>query len=460
MAQTEVTEKQPKKRSKAGIVLLIIFLLLAGGAGFLYYSICKAPLTLEDPVKVAASAPMSAEDRFRVSAADQTLQVKLDTADLWNLILAHTGENFLDIVNKELSPYGLTVSGCAIGMDGEGLRLDLELFYKENRLVAKVPCNLEVSGKHLSLSPAQVKLGVIPLPVEGLISGLKLEYDLDLPVLAEVSQVQFEKDILVLTGTMDMLELLPSEEILRTSAVFSETMQPLLDALQTPEGIGTVYAHLEQHPGDMEGLYRELFTLADAEVLADYLDSRFGLTQRFFPGIDFADVAAEHTAMSGQVAERNHILEQFFTNLASDYNEKKFQLSGGEFLFSEYAWQTKEPLQITQYSKEKYDALFEVLDPESVFLVLVDAEDGFIRKTSSFYRMCDENQKFTQEVDFNKTYILGCVIRSVDGDPFLMYETEVTLNNTYARDITLCPLTEEDVSALQVPETFGVWTDK
>lgn len=460
MAQTEVPEKKPKKRSKAGIVLLILFLLLAGGAGFLYYSICRAPLTLEDPLNVAASAPMSAEDRFRVCAADQTLQVKLDAADLWNLIIAHTGEDFLTVINEELSGYGLTVSGCAIGMDEEGLRLDLELFYQQTRLVAKVPCNLEVSGKHLSLFPAQVKLGVVALPIEGLFSGLKLEYDLDLPVLAEVSQVHFEPDALVLTGTMDMDHLLPSEEILQTSAVFSETMQPLLDALQTPEGIGTVYAHLEQNPAAMEDLYRELFILADEETVAAYLDSRFGLTQRFFPGIDFAAVASEHVAFLEELNARGNTLEQLFTELVNIYNEKKFQLSGGVFLFSEYAWQTKEPFLVAQYGAERYAELFSQLDPESFFLILVDAEDGFIRKTSSFYRMCDENQKFTQEVDFNKTYILGCVIRSVDGDPFLLYETEVTMNNTYARNILLRPLTEEDVSALQVPETFGVWTGK
>ena len=92
-----------------------------------------------------------------------------------------------------------------------------------------------------------------------------------------------------------------------------------------------------------------------------------------------------------------------------------------------------------------------------VFARLVGAEDAYLRNTSSFYRMADEKQQFTQEVDFNRTYILGIVFRSVDGDPFLMYETEIQGNNTYSRSVKMLPISEEEVQALQVPETFGVW---
>lgn len=72
--------------------------------------------------------------------------------------------------------------------------------------------------------------------------------------------------------------------------------------------------------------------------------------------------------------------------------------------------------------------------------------------------MADENQQFTQPVDFNKTYILGCVLRSVDGDPFLLYDKEIHEGTHYVRSITLRPLTEDDAAALQVPGKFGVWT--
>lgn len=445
-------ENQPKKKSPVGIILLIILLLLAGAVGYLYYSVVKAPLELEDPQKIADSAPMSPGDRFRVSAADGTVRVKLDAGDLWSVILRYTGKDVLELINQEVSPYGLTVSGCGIYIDEEGLGMDLELYYKETRLVAKVPCALEVSGQHLSLSPTDVKLGVIPLPVGGLLSGLKLEYDVALPVISDVTQVAFEEGAVVLTGPLepDIRALVPQDDTLYRAAVFCESMQSLVDYLG--EDFDALLADLEQNPGNLENVYRQLFILGGEEITEGYLESRHGLTQRFFPGIDFTAVIREQLALSGELTDRTNLLELLFTCLVNDYSEKHFRLSDGVFLLN------YQPLNFAQYQEGYFQGLYELLNPEDFFLVLVNVEDGFIRKTSSFYRMADENQQFTQEVDFNKTYILGCVFRGVDGDPFLLYESEIDQGNTYVRDIKIQPMTEADVAALQVEGKFGVWT--
>ena len=454
MANNEETAKKPRKRSYVGIVLLILLLALIGTGGFLYYSAVKAPLVLDNPQQLAASAPMIAKDRFRVLADEQTVQMKIDAADIWSLILDNAGNDFMDIINKELSSYDLSVSGCAIHMDEDGLRLDLEIFYQEHRLIAKIPCTLEVSGQHFCLKPAGVKLGVIPLPIEKLVSSVKFEYDFPLPVISDVTGVSYEQNAILITGTMeeDVRSLLPADQTLFRLAVFCESMQPLVDSLKTEAGFKEILTHLEQHPEDIEKLYNDLFTIADSEITEAYLDSRMGLTQRFFPGIDFSDLEAARTELSEEVEPLNAILERFFSSVVSDYNGKVFHLSDGEFL------KKLEPFHATNYGSGLYDTMFEVLDPDSFFLILVDVEDGFIRNTSSFYRICDENQQFTQSVDFNKTYILGCVFRSLDGEPFLLYETETHIDSTYYRNLTLQPLTEDEVSALQVPGKFGVWT--
>ena len=454
MGKQENKEQKPKKRSRAGLVLLILLLILAGAVGFLYYTIVKAPLETDDYQKLAASAPMSPAERFRFSAADNTVQVKLDKTDIWNVFLAHTGRDFLDVINEELSSYSLAVSGCAIDMDEEGLRLNLELQFRETRLVAKVPCDLEISGQHLSLKPAGVKLGVISLPVEGLLSSVKLEYDLSLPVISDVTGFSFGQDALLLTGTVeeDIRALVPQDKKLYQAAVFSPELKPLADVLRTAEGFGTVMAHLEQNPEDVEDLYRDAFKLSVPERTEIYLENRFGLTERFFPGVDFDKVAEEQSALSAEFYSNTAALEQFFTKVVGDYNDKKFRLSKGEFL------KNNKPFQAALYNQGEYDGLFEVLNPEEFFLILVDVEDGYLRNTSSFYKMADEKQEFTQAVDFNKTYILGCVLRGVTGDPFVMYETEVEQGNTYFRSIVLRPLTEEDVENMKVPGKFGVWT--
>lgn len=455
MVKSEEAAKQPKKRSRAGIVVLVILLLLIGGAGYLYYSVVKVPLALDDPEKMAASTDMTAGERFRFSAADQTVQVKMDAADIWSVILTHAGDDILTTINQEIEPYSLSVSGCAIHLDEKGLRLDLELFYKETRLVVRVPCNMEISGSSITLNPTGVKLGVISLPVKKLLSDVKLTYDLTLPVITDVTGVEFTQDAILLTGPMgqDIRMLIPADQNLYKKIVFLDSLRPLADALHTNEGFVALLSGLEQDPGKVEDVYRALFTLADLKDSEIYLKNRHGMTRRFFPGIDFSAIEVEQAAMNEQLNPMTNSLDLFFTKAVNDYNDKNFRLKKGEFLYKGKAFDA------AKYGKGQFEELFEVLNPEDIFLILVDVDNGFIRKTSSFYRMADEGLQFTQSVDYNKTYILGCVFRSPSGEPFVMYETEIHENNTYSRVISVTPLTEEQVSALQVPETFGVWTD-
>ena len=92
-------------------------------------------------------------------------------------------------------------------------------------------------------------------------------------------------------------------------------------------------------------------------------------------------------------------------------------------------------------------------------MVVVDAEDGFVRKTPALNQLVADTEQFTQKVDLNKIYILGCVLRSVDGEPYLLYETELTDNGLYIREAKLHALTEDAVTALQVSGQVGVWAD-
>ena len=456
MAKYDGSEQKSKKRGRGGIVALVILLILAGAVGFLYYTIAKAPFQPDDPRKLAASEPMEVQDRFRFSAADGTARVRLDKADLWTLILANTGDDFLNKINRELSAYDVTVSGCALNLNENGPELGLELHYRDIRLVTKIPCDLGFSGKHISLTPNGVKLGVISLPVKSLLSSVKLEYDVKLPVITEVTAVSFEPGAIVLSGPMeaDIRALIPQSRNLYMDAVFAGELWPLAEALHTQAGYDRMLAGLEKNPGQVEDLYRKLFVLADPKDTDAYLESRMGLTERFFPAIDFSAVKTEQAELEAQQTVLARSLEQFFTKAVNDYNEKQFRLSDGKFLYK------KKPFQAAQYGGAEFEPLFQLLDPESVFLVLVDAENGFIRKTSSFYRMADEKQQFTREVDFNKTYILGCVFRGVGGEPYLLYDIEIQNTGTYVRSTKLQPLTEEEVAQLQEEGKFGVWTDR
>lgn len=447
-------EKKPKRRSRAGIVLLVILFLLIGTAGFLCYSILKAPIELDNPQQMAALEPMSAEERFRFSAADQTVQMKVSTADIWSFVLLNAGENFLDIVNQELSAYNLSVSGCGIRIDEKGPQLNLELFYKDIRMAAKVPLALEASGQHYSLKPAGVKLGVIPLPVEDLLSSVNMEFDFKLPVITDVTGISYEQDAVLITGTMkdDLQSLIPPRHTMHRLAVFDESWQFLAAALNTEEGYVSLLSYLEENPGKIEDIYSTMLVFAGYEIVQEYLHSHIDFTRRILPGVDFSSNEAKRAELMKQEDPLFSILERFFASVVSDYNGKVFSLSDGEFL------KKLKPFHATNYGTGSYNALFEVLDPDSFFLVLVDAENGYTEKTPAFHMIAAGNQEFTQPVDFQKTYILGFVFRGVGGAPFLMYETKDQKSSGNDYNLALRILSEEERSALQVPGKIGVWT--
>ena len=455
MEKQETAKKQTKRRSGAGRVFLILFLLLLGAVGFLFYSVCMAPANVDDPQQMAALNPMPAAERFRFSAADRTTRIKVNASDIWNLVLNYAGEDFLDKVNQELSAFSVSVSGCGIQINENGPQLNLELFYKDFRLVAKVPCTLEASGQHFCFKPAGVKLGVIPLPVSEFLSSVNLEFDLQLPVLSHVEEISYEKGAILITGNMreDIRSLLLPERKMHRYTVFNETVQPLLDAMQTDAGYEALLAQLEKDPGSIETFYREMFLLTGSKNTEEYLELRKGTTQWILPGIDFSTLEASRTEMREREAPLNAMLEQMFSTVINNYNWKGYTLSDGEFL------RMLQPFHATDYGDGSYTAMFDVLDPDSFFLVLVNAENGFIRNTPTLDQLADEHQQFTKPVDFSKTYIVGCVFRSMTGIPLLMYEIEVPTNDSYYNDIMIQVLSEEEASALQVPGKFGVWTD-
>ena len=452
MANSETKEKKSGCGSCL-IVLLVFFLLIVGAVGFLAYTIVMAPLKLDDPQAMAASAPMSVGERFCFNAADGTAQVKLDKGDIWSFILEHAGDDFLDDINEELSSYDLSVSGCGIHLDEDEVRLDLEAHYKNIRLVVKVPCDLKINNGHIVMKPTGAKLGVIPLPVDSLLSDAEQEEDMVLPVIDDVKLEGFVKDGILLTGKVDqdIQNMVVVDETFERVTLFKESMQGVVNLVQGKEDWNSILRSFEEDPASAEAFYRGIFSLSDEVKRKKYLEERDEvLTQRILPGLD----KEARNDLIKELGEDVALLKDFFTDLFDDYNDKKFTLADGEFLLD------GQPFHAGVYSEGKYGGIFEKLNPDPVFLVLVDVKDGYVKNTDPLKKMTDKKEQFTQKVDFNKKYILGCVIFADNGDAFLVYDAEVHLEfiNAYVRSTILKPLTQEEVAALQVPGKFGVYT--
>ena len=455
MANNETKEKKSGCGSCL-LILLVFVLLIVGVVGFLAYTIVMGPLKLDDPKAMAASEPMSVGERFRFNAADGTAQVKLDKGDIWSFILEHAGDDFLDAINDEISSYSLNVSGCGIQLDEDELQLNLEVFYQEKiRLVVKAPCDLEIKNGHIVMKPTGIKLGLIPLPVDSLLSGVEVEEDMVLPVIDDVNLAGFTKDAILVTGKVDqnIQDMVAMDETFDRVTLFSESLQNIVRLMDNEEEWKNILRSFEADPASAEVFYRGIFSLSDELKRKEYLEDMDGLTLRIFPGLDLVGVKESRNDLIKELGDEFALLKDFFTDLFDDYNDKKFTLADGVFLLED------QPFHAGLYSDGKYGGLFEKLNPDEVFLVLVDTADGYNRFTDPLKKITDKKQLFTQKVDFNKVYILGCVIFAENGDAFLVYDAEVHVEGKYyLRSTTLNPLTPEEVAALQVEGQFGVWT--
>ena len=454
MANNETKEKKSGCGSCL-LVLLVFVLLIVGAVGFLAYTIIMAPLKLDDPKAMAASEPMSVGERFRFNAADGTAQVKLDKGDIWSFILEHAGDDFLDGINEEISSYSLSVTGCGIQLDEDAVQLNLEVFYNDSiRLVVKAPCDLEIKNGHIVAKPTGVKLGIISLPVDSLLSDVEVEYDMVLPVIDNVNLAGFTKDAILVTGKVDqnIQDMVAMDEIFDRVTIFNESLQNIVRLMDNKDEWKNILRSFEEDPASAEVFYRGIFSLSDELKRKEYLEEMDGLTLRIFPWMDLAGVKESRNDLIKELGEDFALLKEFFTDLFDDYNDKKFTLADGVFLMED------QPFDLRAYSEGKYGDLFEKLDPDKAFLVLVDTADGYNRFTDPLKKITDKKQQFTQKVDFNKVYILGCVIFAENGDAFLVYDAEVHVEGKYyLRSTTINPLTPEEVAALQVEGQFGVW---
>lgn len=442
-----------------GICLMVILLMAGGSVGLLYYSITTDAVTIEDPAALAAQAPMPASRRFVFDAAKETAQVCLDKSDLWWLLLPDMGENLLEEVNRELENYQLRIEGYGLRITEKGIWIDLEARYQSVRLPVHILTALDFDDSGVSVTFTKARLGFFRLPAAGLLKAVDVRIEADWPVITEVTDVAYQQDTVLLTGTLtqDMLSCVQKSCHNNAIGWFSTSHQDVFRAARTEDGFKELLPGLEQDPGSIETLYHDLFTLAQGNEYENLMKVSRNLPHRFFPGIDYASLETERDAVRGEWTFYNTLVDTLVTQVSKDFNNRRFSLKNGAFYLRGSVFDVR--TYFTGETGQDLQQMFRFLDPEKFQLVLVGSIDAYDKKTPVLSQICDTEQALTQQLNRKGSHPVGCIFRGINGEYFLRYETMVITGreNKVSKSMKTVSLTDAEYDSLIQEGKIGVW---
>lgn len=442
------------------ILLLIIILIVGGCFAALYFAITTNSVTIDAPAVLAAQAPMAASDRFTFDATNETAQIRLDKSDLWWLLLPEMGENFLETVNRELEPYQLYLTGYGFNTTENGIIIDLEAMYRSVRLPVHVVTSLDFDASGFTLSLTEAKLGPISLPAGGLLNSVEdFRMDVDWPVISDITNVSYQQDAIVLTGTLTQDMFSCVQKACQNDAIgwFSPDQQDVFRLARTANGYKEPLPGLTQDPGSVESLYHDLFTLAQITELNDYMAASRNLPRRFFPGIDYDTLEEESDSIRARWVFFDVMADKLVTQVSSDFNNRRFSLKNGEFYLKKSVF---DPLNyFTDDTDLKMHQLFNIIDPEKFHLVLVASVNGYAVDSPALNKICAKKQELTQKLDRKAAYPVGCVFQGINGEYFLRYESMKISgsSNQVSKLLKTVTLSEAEYNELVQEGKIGVW---
>ncbi len=438
-----------------GIFLLLLLLILVGGVGYLFID----TVAVDDPATMAAQPPMPASQRFVFDAAKETAQIKLEKSDLWWLLLPEMEENLLEDVNRELEKYHLSVTGYGLDITKKGVCIDLEAMYQSVRLPVHIMTSLDFDASGVSLTLTKAKLGLFRLPVGKLLNAVDERIDLDWPVVTDITDVTYQQDTILLTGTVTQDLLSCVREACQNDAIgwFSTSHQALFRAAREEEGFRELLPGLEQDPGSIEALYQDLFALSEVFEYEIFMDATRNLSHRLFPGIDYAAWETENHSVREEWTSYNAMVDKLVTQVSKGFNNRRFNLKNGEFYVGNSAFDVLG--HFTGDMAQEMQQLFQVIDRDKFHLVLVGSINGYALKSPALNSICSKDQQLTQELNRKEAYPVGCVFQGINGEYFLRYESMRISgrDNQISKFLKTIALSEAEYDSLVQEGKIGVW---
>lgn len=436
---------RPRKKSAAGKVVFWLFspvLLAALLAVLLYIALSLFGYPTDNQIALLAETPMGPDARFAFHAAERTVDIAVNPADIAFVI--DQGADFDPASLAEpLKDLGLVLESYGVRFDdGAYVTLQLRAF---NFVPVPVRLDADVkAGKNGDIDVAVTRVhvtrlfsvsaetvcqqfGVDPGELMFTVEGADLH-----PRLATLRSVSFSEGNMVLTcgiGEELFREVLedPLDAMtagyyvdgIKELSVYSESVYAAGGKRTFGDSFTALLAELEKDPGRIEAVRTNCLALAAApKAQQAFAGTKGKYLARFLPGVTLEAVTSRHDEIFAVAHEREALLKTLVENLNAMYFEQKISFSDAYLVNRDTGEQLTLPQLVGDFTP--YESFLSEKDSRILLCNgrIADLSFGFATKLSKMPR---EKGATFANVDEKRVHMVLLMTRVKDGTPAFVY---------------------------------------
>lgn len=418
-----------KKKHTGLIVFLIILAILIAVPMAFYLYLSNSTLEIDDIYTIPQRATLSVNDRFRVNAAADTMDIRLNKSDTAYIMIDIMD---LDEIRAGLEEYEITFDRFGLSVDDGYVSLELNARWKTFLpLPVRICFAPECEGKELELRMEKIflgrklKLGGSVVRFIGDVAEVTTDMTAYSRVFSNMVSAHADDDILTVT-VAEPLKWLTAEI---GDGVKLELWNDYLGLCAPGEivaalesGDGEAYqkwlSELEAHP-DMiaETKWQNLVYASTIALREFYLNEKGEMFERIFPNLDEASVKAQSDENTAAVAEMRSQLCSIAHDVAELFCAKGIATDGKQF----YNLKAKKaPLSIDQFSGA--DEVSQWLDTSTMRFVFGHVAVTYMNYAPALKKLPTIGKNAFDHIDETQVYIPYMVFVSAAGRPVMAYE--------------------------------------
>ena len=418
------------KRKHSGLVvfLIILLILIAVPVAFYLY-LSNSAFEIDEINTISHRATLPLKDRFRVSAADDTMDIRLNKSDTAYIVIDVMG---LDEIRDGLEENDIRFDCFGLSVDDGFVSLELNARWKDFLpLPVKICFAPDCKGSELKFKVEKICLGP-KLKLGGSIVrfiGDLAEVTVDMTsysgVFKNMVAAYADDDILTVTVSGPLMWLTAEVGDGEKMTLWRDYLgvsapEEIINAIKNEdaEAYHKWLEELEAHPDRVADLkWEELVHAAMITIREFYLNENGEMFERIFPNLDEASIQAQNDVNNAIVAERRSQLCGIAHDVAELFCAKGIATDGKEFYNLKAK---KEPLSIYQFSGA--EEVEQWLDISTLRFVFGHVSVTYMNYAPALKKLPTIGKNAFDHIDETQVYIPYMVFVSAAGRPVMAYE--------------------------------------
>ena len=446
-------KKKRKKRRKSAariigniirtifITAFLLCLVAVGLAVYLFLGMNTDSFQTDSVSKIINAEGMSVAERFEINAKERTAKLSMDNADVWYLLDAKYGDEYLDELKDKFNEKGFRLNGYGLVIDEYDPSLDLDIRWNGIKLATHLPSEMSFDNGELTITPTGVRVAKINVSPKLLKFFTKIDladYVLSVKIepmgfIKSFDDMEIIDEKMVFDVSLDpsFLKAVSAEcscpeivgwycngydEILQAGKDYSTDPQAALTALLKPA---------EKKTSELERFLNEYYTLADSsDTAADFEANNGFMFGRILFGNTQEGYEEAHENIVSYCEERQAMVDTLVSSLADSWNSGKITINGeSRFVFK------KDYLNVMLFatSENSWDNYELFVPAEGFRFALVDSESAYTAKTPKLSKLVNKNAVFSiEDLDRNTACGLNVIFETVRGYKLMSYVSFTT----------------------------------